>query len=78
MATFALCPQLDRKLDQNLATTAIAATSQVQKVNKQKLGQNLTARHSWNCKIKTKDGNCEERGTTTSKALVNYRGLNIR
>ena len=78
MATFALCPQLDRKLDQNLATTAIAATSQVQKENKQKLGQNLTDRHSWNCKIKTKAGNCEERGTTTSKALVNYCGLNIR
>ena len=44
MATFALCPQLDRKLDQNLAPTAIAATSQVQKENKQKLGQNLTDR----------------------------------
>ena len=44
MATFALCPQLDRKLDQNLATPAIAATSQVQKENKQKLGQNLTDR----------------------------------
>ena len=31
-----------------------------------------TDRHSWNCKIKTKAGNCEERGTTTSKALVNH------